>query len=347
MTDFNLVQAIAALPSPYSLRNLPGCDALLLEFYLDSGVTMQSVLLNPRGTATPQVSLIPGADMRPFQFDVRIASTAGGTALGQATYQTSFNGGPYSAALPTAAGPISMPNGWVFGFAGGGGNVYNTDQTWQSCVVSVANHAASNVVEPAIGSPAFSTAGNANFIYNARAGLPSLQFDALGAVTGSSIQSFVCSALTATPDAPYTAIWVTKYPAAGGGVWSMGGGGDGSVLQYSANSTSLLYIRRSQATASQQIALWTKDTNWHVHASRYTGTQIEHWVDGVKTLSLTTLASTGTKDMSSASLFQIGKSYNFTPISGEYQGFALWKRFLTDYELAVCTRAVQQRLRFI
>lgn len=338
------VAAIAA--ATRGLRSLPGKDALLLEIYADVGVTMQTAILNVHGTATvPQWSL-SGSGV-PFQLDARIASTAGGTALGQATYQISVNGGAYSTAAATAAGPTAIPGapGWFLNMSSG---TYNVDQTWQACVVSVANYAATNVTEPQVGPPLLLTAGNPNYIKNARAGTPGLQFDATGAVGGSVIQSGSCSVLTATPSHPYTAFYICRSAVGTNNVlWSMGGGGDGSQLSFNttASGASFQGSRRSMATALQTQTLGTNDGGWHLHCASYSGASLDYYLDG--SLLLGGISTLNTADVSSATLFQWGKNYTFTPGSSDLQAFACYSRQLSQYERAVVTRTLQKRFRFV
>lgn len=324
-----------------SLRSLPGCTKLLLDINSDVGVGMANSLTRA-GTSPPNVAVSGSGPA--FQLDVKIASVAAGTALGQATYQLSINGGAFTAAAATTGTPIALGNGWFIAFGTG---TFNTNQTWKGAIVTVTNDAASNFTEPVC------QCFGPIYTANARGGLPGFHFDTgyvyPGAGSGGQIQSFSCTATTATVDAPYTAIWTALYTATAGATWSMGSNGvtDGSTFAFGAGGTTLNHVRRAGTTSLQTVHLWTFDSAWHVFAARYNGTQIEFWVDAAKVLSYTTIQSTGSGDMSNANMLRIGASYDDTTAPGDYQQFAMYQGLLTDYELAVATRAVQERYRFV
>jgi hypothetical protein len=328
-----------------SLRSLPGCTNLLVDLNTDVDVEMMPSALANRGGA-PDIFFSMGSGPKFGQLDIKIASVAAGTGLGQATYQFALNGGAYSSAAATTGSPIAVGNGWTFWFPSA---TYSTAYSWRTGNSLVYNQAATNIVRP------YATGSGMGYIVGAHAGLPALESDTSTVVSGYGFggqlqDPYSCTPSTATVDAPYSAIWVCKITSTASCTWSMGAQNvsDGSTFAFGGNGPSVKHARRAGSTSLQTVTLWSAyDGNWHVYAARYNGTQIEFWVDAVKVCPYTTIASTGTKDMSNANMLRIGASYDDTPGPGQWQHFAMYQGLLTDYELAVATRAVQERYRFV
>lgn len=141
------------------------------------------------GTSPPTVT-ISGSPARDMGLRVRVTSTAGGTALGQALIDWSENNGTTYTGSPvvSAASVVLGTTGYTIAMGAG---TYNTDQTWDALPATVANILSGTLNLTSRASPVILTMGALN------TGMSAWDFGTtLVANKGFSIDSFTVDAFS-------------------------------------------------------------------------------------------------------------------------------------------------------
>lgn len=271
---------------PYSPLHLPGFANLLSFHTLNKRTTVQleDDMLGG-GTAPPQVQITGTPN---GLYDVRLRTPTTGGSRGTARFDWSVDGGVnwLGTNVLTAATVVLGSTGLTSVWAGGGGDVYSTDNTWRSTVKEWHDASANGVLFEETVGPV-----NQPFIdLTVLGGRPGLLFDGVNNRLRSFDPAFA-TALLGGEDTPFTVGMVAKCVGATSGnhpFFSISYATptpDNAQASVRVLSSQYAAIKRGDSDASDTRSGGTPDNDTHRIIYRHNGTTVDVFVDNVAVIS--------------------------------------------------------------